>query len=131
MPVAQNGQRSGLFVVRTNNSASTMARSIQAAIHDIDPNLPLFDIQTMNDASDGAVGNERLTMVLLIGFEALALLMGAIGVFGVTAYSVSQRTHELGIRMALGADRGNVLALVLRQEMSACLIGIVVGIVGA
>jgi putative ABC transport system permease protein len=118
-------------MVRTSNSAASMGRSIQAAIHAIDPNLPLFNIQTMDDAIDGAIGNERLTMVLLIGFAALALLMAAIGVFGVTAYSVAQRTHELGIRMALGAGRGSVLALVLRQEMSACLVGIVVGVIGA
>ena len=70
-------------------------------------------------------------MVLLLGFAGLALLMAAIGVFGVTAYSVTQRTHELGVRMALGARPSSVLALVLRQEMGACLIGIVVGIAGA
>jgi putative ABC transport system permease protein len=131
MPVGQSGQREGLFMVRTNNDPSAMARSIQAAIHDVDPNLPLFNIQTMNEAIDGAIGNERLTMVLLIGFAALALLMAAIGVFGVTAYSVSQRTHELGIRMALGANRGSVLSLVLRQELGACLAGIAVGVIGA
>jgi putative ABC transport system permease protein len=131
MPITQNGQRGGLFVLRANNNPAALGRSIQAAIHDIDPNLPVFNIQTMHDAIDGAIGNERLTMVLLIGFAALALLMAAIGVFGVTAYSVSQRTHELGIRMALGANRGNVLALVLRQEMGACLMGIVIGVIGA
>src|SRR4029453_4794428 len=80
---------------------------------------------------ESAIGNERLTMVLLMGFALLALLMAAIGVFGVTAYSVSQRTHELGIRMALGANRGSVLALVLRQELGACLAGIAIGVVGA
>jgi putative ABC transport system permease protein len=131
LPVRQVGQRSGAFVVRTDNNPATLGRSIESAIHDIDPNLPLFNIQTMNEVIDGSIGNERLTMVLLIGFAALALLMAAIGVFGVTSYSVSQRTHELGIRMALGANRGNVLALVLRQEIGACLIGIAAGIVGA
>ena len=131
LPVAQTGQRSGAFVLRTDGNPATLGRSIEAAIHEIDPNLPLFNIQTMNEIIDASIGNERLTMVLLIGFAALALLMAAIGVFGVTAYSVSQRTHELGIRMALGANRGSVLALVLRQEMGACLIGIVVGVIGA
>jgi putative ABC transport system permease protein len=70
-------------------------------------------------------------MALLMGFAALALVMAAVGVFGVTAYSVAQRTHELGIRMALGANRAGVLVLVLRQEMGACLIGIAAGIAGA
>jgi putative ABC transport system permease protein len=131
LPVKQMGQRGGFFVVRTESDPSSLERPLQSAIREIDPNLPLFDIQTMNVVIDASIGNERLTMVLLIGFAALALLMAAIGVFGVTAYSVSQRTHELGIRMALGANRGSVLALVLRQEMGACLIGIAAGILGA
>jgi putative ABC transport system permease protein len=131
LPVTQTGQRSGAFVLRTDGNPAMLGRSIEAAIRDIDPNLPLFNIQTMNEIIDASIGNERLTMVLLIGFAALALLMAAIGVFGVTSYSVSQRTHELGIRMALGANRGSVLGLVLRQEMGACLIGIVLGVIGA
>jgi putative ABC transport system permease protein len=85
----------------------------------------------MDQIIEAAIGNERLTMVLLMGFALLALLMAAIGVFGVTAYSVSQRTHEVGIRMALGARPASVLGMILRQEMSACLIGIAVGIAGA
>ena len=131
LPVTQTGQRSGAFVLRTDGNPAVLGRSIEAAIREIDPNLPLFNIQTMNEIIDASIGNERLTMVLLIGFAALALLMAAIGVFGVTSYSVSQRTHELGIRMALGANPGSVLALVLRQEMGACLIGIVAGVIGA
>ena len=108
-----------------------IGRAIEAAIHEIEPNLPIFNIRTMDDVIETGIGNERLTMVLLMGFAALALLMAAIGVFGVTSYSVSQRTHELGIRMALGANPSSVLALVVRQEMGACLIGIVAGVIGA
>ena len=131
LPVRQVGQRSGAFVVRASTDAAALGRSIEAAVQEVDPNLPLFNIQTMDQIIDAAIGNERLTMVLLMGFALLALLMAAIGVFGVTSYSVSQRTHELGIRMALGANRGSVLALVLRQEMGACLVGIAAGIIGA
>jgi predicted permease len=131
LPVRQVSQASGSFVVRADGNVATLGRSIEAAIREIDPNLPLFNIQPMSEVIDAGIGNERLTMVLLMGFAALALLMAAIGVFGVTAYSVSQRTHELGVRMALGAQPSNVLSLVLRQEMGACLIGIGVGIVGA
>jgi putative ABC transport system permease protein len=131
MPVAQVSQSGGAFVVRATGNAAGLGRSIEAAVHEIDPNLPVFNVQTMNQVIDAGIGNERLTMVLMFGFAALALLMAAIGVFGVTAYAVAQRTHELGVRMALGAKPSTVLALVLRQEMGACLIGIVVGIAGA
>jgi putative ABC transport system permease protein len=131
LPVRQMGQPSGAFVLRTSTDAAALGRSIEAAVHEVDANLPLFNIQTMDDIVGAAIGNERLTMMLLIAFACLALLMAAIGVFGVTAYSVSQRTHEVGIRMALGAKPSSVLAMILRQEMSACLIGIAVGIGGA
>jgi putative ABC transport system permease protein len=131
LPARQLSQRSGIFVARSTVDPSLLRRPVEAAVHEIDPNIPLFNVQTMNDVIGASIGNERLTMVLLIGFAALALLMAAIGVFGVTAYSVSQRTHELGIRMALGADRGSVLALVLRQEMTACVVGIAAGVIGA
>ncbi len=131
MPVRQVSQSGGAVVVRANSNVAALGRSIEAAVHEIDPNLPVFNVQTMNQVIDGGIGNERLTMVLLLGFAALAVMMAAIGVFGVTAYSVSQRTHELGVRMALGAQPAGVLALVLRQEMSACLLGIVAGAIGA
>ena len=131
LPMHQLRPRSGAFVVRASTGVAALGRSLEAAVQEVDPNLPLFNIQTMDQIIESAIGNERLTMVMLMGFAALALVMAAVGVFGVTAYSVSQRTHELGIRMALGANRGSVLALVLRQEMGACLIGIAAGIIGA
>jgi putative ABC transport system permease protein len=131
MPVRQVSQSGGSFVVRADSNVAALGRSMEAAVHEIDPNLPVFNVQTMNQVIDAGIGNERLTMVLMLGFAALALLMAAIGVFGVTAYAVAQRTHELGIRMALGANAGSVLALVLKQEMSVCIAGVAAGIVGA
>jgi putative ABC transport system permease protein len=70
-------------------------------------------------------------MILLLGFAGIALVMAAVGVFGVTAYTVAQRTHELGVRMALGANRGAVVRLVMHEELGACLAGIVIGLAGA
>jgi putative ABC transport system permease protein len=131
LPVDQNPSPSGALVVRAGASPASLTRAMEAAVREIEPNLPLTNIHTMNEVIGDGIGNERLTMVLLLGFAALALLIAAIGVFGVTAYTVSQRTHELGVRMALGARPGSVLGLVLRQEMAACLAGIGAGIVGA
>jgi putative ABC transport system permease protein len=131
LPITQRPLFGGAFVTRTNGDPRLVGRAIEAAIHEVEPNLPVFNIRTMDDVIEAGIGNERLTMVLLMGFAALALLMAAIGVFGVTSYSVSQRTHELGVRMALGANPSSVLALVVRQEMGACLIGVVAGVLGA
>ena len=131
LPYQQTPMPFGNLVVRSAGDAATMRRLLESTVRSIDPNLPLFNVRTMAEVIDADVGSTRLTMVLLIGFAALALLMAAIGVFGVTAYSVAQRTHELGLRMALGANRSSVLALVLRQEMSACLVGIALGLIGA
>jgi putative ABC transport system permease protein len=131
LPFAQSPSSFGSFVARAGAETGAVIRAVESAVRSADPNLPLINVQTIEQVIRADVGNARLTMVLLIGFAALALLMAAIGVFGVTAYSVTQRTHELGVRMALGAPRSNVLALVLRQELGACLLGIAIGVTGA
>jgi predicted permease len=131
LPLAQNPSTSVALVMRTSGSAASLANTIESTIHEVDPDLPVYDTRTLDEVIGRGVGQQRLTTVFLVGFATLALVMAGVGVFGVTAYSVSQRTHELGVRMALGADRSGVLMLVLRQELAACAIGIVLGFAGA
>ena len=131
LPMAQMSQGYGTFVARTDGDPRQMGRALEAAVHEVDPNLPVYDVRTIPQIMESSIGAQRLTMMLLSGFAVLSLLMAAIGVFGVTAYSVSLRTHEVGVRMALGAHPSSVLRLILRQEMFACLLGIVAGIIAA
>jgi putative ABC transport system permease protein len=117
--------------VRTTGDPLLMARPVREAIHSVDKDMPLSNVNSMDDLLESSLGQRRLSMILLGAFSAIAMLLASIGIYGVLAYSVTQRSRELGIRMALGAARGRVLRLVIGQGMVLALIGIAIGLVGA
>jgi putative ABC transport system permease protein len=131
LPFAQEAPAFGSFVVRTAGNPAALSAAIEPAIQEVDPNLPVYDVRTMDEVIGVGLGRQRLTMVLLMGFSALALVIAAVGVFGVTAYAVAQRRHEMGVRLALGASQRGILSLVVRDELAACAAGVAAGAVGA
>ncbi|HEU4932442.1 MAG TPA: ABC transporter permease, partial [Pyrinomonadaceae bacterium] len=119
------------FEVRTAGDPTAAIAGIRQAMREVDSNLPLSNIRTQVQQADETLAMERMFAKLLTLFGLIAQQLAAIGLYGVMAYVVSQRTHEIGIRMALGADRRNVLMMVVRQGMMLTLVGIAIGLVAA
>ena len=119
------------LVVRSRGNPTKLAQTIQAEIHALDRNMPISDVKTMEDYMSESVAAPRFNTILLGSFAVLALVLAAVGIFGVVSYSVAQRTREMGIRRALGADTESVMRLVLVQGMRLTLAGVAIGLVGA
>jgi putative ABC transport system permease protein len=118
-------------VVRTAGDPSQLAAAVQREIQTIDPNQPVSDVRTMNQWLSESVARARFNALLLGLFSALALVLASVGIYGVISYSVTQRTHEIGIRMALGASARDVLKMVVGQGMLLAMIGVALGLVAS
>jgi predicted permease len=119
------------YVVRGANDSAPLEGSIRGAVRELDPTLPVYNLWSMNEVVSKSMVQPRFLALLLATFSGIALFLAAIGIYGVMAYSVAQRTQEIGVRMALGARTLHVMRLVFGQSLGMLLIGIVVGLVGA
>jgi putative ABC transport system permease protein len=119
------------FVVRTSGDPRSLATGVAAAVHELDPELPVADVRPMDDVVASTIAQPRVITTLLAAFAVMAMLLAGVGVYGVMAYSVAQRTQEIGVRLAMGATNGMVFRMVIGQAFKLAAIGVAVGLVAA
>jgi putative ABC transport system permease protein len=131
VPHTQEPLQTVILVARHEGDPGALTTAMRRAIQSLDPDMPLYEVHTMNEAIYQGLWENRIWVGMMSVFAALALIIAAIGIYGVMAYSVAQRTQEIGIRMALGAARRDVMRLIVGQAVRLTVLGIGIGLAGA
>jgi putative ABC transport system permease protein len=131
IPFAQNPWPQASVALKTSGDPKAVIKSVAAAVSSVDPDMPLAGVQTIDEIVSDSLAIDRFSVVLFASFGALGLILAAVGIYGVMAFAVTQRTHEFGVRMALGAQRMRVIRMVLREGTILALGGTLIGLSGA
>ena len=127
-PHAQNSYRGMILAVRSKQDRRALADTIRREVRQLDPELPLANVRTLETVASDSIAPRRLSVAMISVFAAVALVLASVGIYGVMSFLVVQRTHEMGVRMALGAQRADVLRLVIGRAAKLVLIGVTLGL---
>jgi putative ABC transport system permease protein len=131
LPLAHEPSRSLAIVVRTAGDPAALGPALEGVVQQLNKDLPLFQIRTMDDMLGTSIARQRMSMLVFVVFAVVALTLASVGLYGVVAHGVTERTHEIGVRIALGAEQRHVLGLVMRQGLSMALVGTAIGVAGS